>query len=378
MLAYEWPEGQNPFDSDRETPTVGRRMKTMLADVYAYQRLPRHRIVNEALRYIHRKHPGRGFPSRVPPKVPVAYNMAYGDQKCKAVDDFPTGIRGRQRDIFAEYGETCAVPDAPGSGGGGDGMTTGTFFATDQPTYMPATWTGFSSATGSLWMPTDPGFEVTCATTGCPSSFTNNGTFTNAAPITATPINTTSISTANFTLTITSTISPSSSSSMTQSTTATTTDPSAPNPTVTSKPAPTDWTNALAISYAKDCEDALADCRARWFFFNAVSGKDFDVCRDVGDAIGAPGTPDWNIDPALYPNETITLPNVTGQTGCWYEGTSTDQPGVLSCDGFLGEGPIQCIDYYNQTQYWAWCDTNPQAQWSQWKSKLLVWCQWRA
>lgn len=62
MLAYPWPAGQNPFDASLDTPTVGRRMKPLLADVYAYQRLPRDRIVNQALRFLHRTHPGRNLP----------------------------------------------------------------------------------------------------------------------------------------------------------------------------------------------------------------------------------------------------------------------------------------------------------------------------
>lgn len=39
---------------------------------------------------------------------------------------------------------------------------------------------------------------------------------------------------------------------------------------------------------------------------------------------------------------------------------------------------MQCVDYYNQTQYWAWSDQSPQTQWSEWRSAILVWCQWKA
>lgn len=113
--------------------------------MYAYQRLPRDELVNQALERIRETYKDRNFPYEVPAKVNVAYNMAYGDQKCKSVDNFPTGIRARN--FFAEYAESCPIPDSPGSGGGGDGMTTGSVFYTDAPTYMPDTWKGFSRPT---------------------------------------------------------------------------------------------------------------------------------------------------------------------------------------------------------------------------------------
>ncbi|KAJ0124773.1 hypothetical protein J7T55_006114 [Diaporthe amygdali] len=141
MLSYPWPEKKNPFAS-KDGPSVGRRVKTMLADTYAYQRLPRDRLIGESMQNIIKNNPNHQFPWEVPAKVNVAYNMAYGDQKCKIVDGFPN----LKRD-----GASCPVPGS----GGADGESTGTIFYTDEPTYMPSDWSGFSSATGSIYTPSD-------------------------------------------------------------------------------------------------------------------------------------------------------------------------------------------------------------------------------
>ncbi|KAL1880651.1 hypothetical protein Daus18300_001262 [Diaporthe australafricana] len=83
LLSYPWPQGQNPFDPDLEGPTIGSRMKTMLANIYAYQRLGHDDIVNQALKNV------GTFPWEVPDWVPVVYNNVFGDQRCKSVEGFP-------------------------------------------------------------------------------------------------------------------------------------------------------------------------------------------------------------------------------------------------------------------------------------------------
>lgn len=46
------------------------------------------------------------------------------------------------------------------------------------------------------------------------------------------------------------------------------------------------------------CQDALADCRARRFFFNARAGRDFSVCDDIGSFVAAPRRPRRRLVPA--------------------------------------------------------------------------------
>lgn len=147
MLSYPWPEGQNPF-SPGGSPSIGRRMKTMLADTYAYQRLPRDKLIDESLRQIKENNQDHVFPWEVPPMINVAYNMAYGDQRCKIVEGFPN---------LRHDGGSCPVPGS----GGADGELTGSIFFTDRPTYMPSDWSGFSTATGSIYTPSDNGTEPT-------------------------------------------------------------------------------------------------------------------------------------------------------------------------------------------------------------------------
>lgn len=326
MLAYPWPAGQNPFDKNVNGPTIGRRMKILLADVYAYQRVPRDRLANQAIRYIQKNKPDHNFPYPIPAKVNVAYNMAYGDQKCKAVDSFPVGIKAR--DFFAQYSEYCAIPDTPGSGGGGDGMTTGTVFYTDEPTYMPETWTGFSTANGSVELPTDTGFIVPCVTTGCPLS-TTNGTAAN-------------MTTAYSTITNSSTELPSTSTTVVTATTATTLTATA---TITELPAPVNWTDGIVVSYAKACQtysDGDISCKIVWLFFNwQREDNSFHDCRNACDAADALGTYDLKFEPPVYPNyTTLNIANVSGESGCWYNGTNDNWGGLFGCSGF--DLPMRC------------------------------------
>lgn len=357
MLSYPWPTGQNPFDKNVKEPTVGRRMKVMLADVYAYQRLPRDRLENQAIRFIQRNNPTHSFPYPMPAKVNVAYNMAYGDQKCKAVDNFPDGIKARN--FFAQYAESCAIPDTPGSGGGGDGMTTGSVFYTDGPTYMSDTWTGFSTANGSVDTPIDTGFDVPCVTTGCPPSSISSGTIANMTTAFSTPTLTTTKST-SFAPRITATNSNTTSSSVENTTTVvtlfTTTTILAPTITTvvvtatpettrTEQPAPTSWNNGVVISYAKACQtfgDGGTACKIVWLFFNwNREGGHCCECENACDAADAPGTYDLKFDPPVYPNyTTMNVANVSGETGCWYNGTNNNWGGLFGCSGF--HLPMRC------------------------------------
>lgn len=89
-MSYPWPQGKNPFDPDLEGLTVGFRMKMMLANVYAYQRLGHDDIVNQALKNV------ETFPWEVPDWVPVIYNNVFGDQRCKSVEGFPVPPSGAE------------------------------------------------------------------------------------------------------------------------------------------------------------------------------------------------------------------------------------------------------------------------------------------
>lgn len=111
-------------------------MKTILADTYAYQRLPHDEIINQALENL-KDDDGRQipFPYAVPAYVPVIYNNVFGDQKCKAVAGFPAGIEARQN------GGSC--PASPDASSPGD--STGTIFFSTQPTYVSSGWSGFST-----------------------------------------------------------------------------------------------------------------------------------------------------------------------------------------------------------------------------------------
>jgi hypothetical protein len=158
MLSYPWPAGQNPFSLGGDV-SVGRRMKTMLADTYAYQRLPRDKLIAQSLENIKRGNQDHEFPYEVPARVNVAYNMAYGPQKCKEVEGFPN----LKRD-----GDSCPTPGS----GGADGESTGSIFYTGEPTYMSSGWSGFSTATGAILSSAD---NIT-APTVVPSTSTLNMT----------------------------------------------------------------------------------------------------------------------------------------------------------------------------------------------------------
>lgn len=142
LLSYPWPStAENPFTFVGAPPgggSVGRRMKTMLADIYAYQRLPRNEIANQAMKTLQSFKPPRPFPWTIPDRVDVIYNMAFGNQKCKNVAGFPNVKR-----------DTCSL-----SGDGGTTTSASTAsYVTNEPTYESKAWTGFSTATGSASTP---------------------------------------------------------------------------------------------------------------------------------------------------------------------------------------------------------------------------------
>ncbi|POS79147.1 hypothetical protein DHEL01_v202472 [Diaporthe helianthi] len=229
MLSYPWPENQNPFAATLEGGgSVGRRMKTMLADTYAYQRLPRDKLVAQALEQI-QKRGKEEFPWEVPARVNVAYNMAYGHQKCKKVEGFPN----LKRDA-----DSCPVPGS----GGADGEATGSIFYTGNPIYMPTDWTGFSTATGSIVSPTQPTADPsTFMTSTTPSSDTTSSSIgLPSSSLSSSTTTSKSLSTVSWTLTLNpSTSSDSSTSSTSESTTSSssTSSSSTPTPTPTAAPA---------------------------------------------------------------------------------------------------------------------------------------------
>lgn len=116
------------------------------------ERLPREQIIGQALRNLN----GMAFPYAVPAEVNVAYNMAFGEQRCKAVPGFPY-LKER------EDGGSCAA--APAS------ETTGTAFFSDEPTYVPSTWSGFEIPTGSTQEPDE---TFTLATSPTSSTLTSS------------------------------------------------------------------------------------------------------------------------------------------------------------------------------------------------------------
>lgn len=140
LLSYPWPStAENPFAFVGAPPgggSVGRRMKTMLADTYAYQRLPRGEIANRAMGTLQSFRPPRAFPWAIPDRVDVIYNMAFGDQRCKNVPGFPNVKRD----------DTCPLS---GDEGGTPTAASTASYVTDEPTYESKSWTGFSTATGS-------------------------------------------------------------------------------------------------------------------------------------------------------------------------------------------------------------------------------------
>lgn len=134
MTSYPWPsDKENPFNFAGSGGSVASRVKAMICNTYAYQRLPASEIVNKALNMLQKFPVPRQFPWAIPEKVDVIYNMAFGPQKCKDVEGFPNVKRD---------GLSC--PLAPGGGSQSSGP-----YVTDTPTYLPTTWTGFTSATGS-------------------------------------------------------------------------------------------------------------------------------------------------------------------------------------------------------------------------------------
>lgn len=133
MESYPWPsEKENPF-SFIGAGSVALRAKAMICNAYAYQRLPASEIVNKALDMLQKFPVPRRFPWAIPDKVDVIYNMAFGPQKCKDVEGFPNVKRD---------GLSCPLPP-------GGGTPSSVSYVTESPTYLPTTWTGFSTATGS-------------------------------------------------------------------------------------------------------------------------------------------------------------------------------------------------------------------------------------
>lgn len=155
MLSYPWPSNQeNPFDwgGPSRDGTVGERIKAMLCNTYAYQRLPTSEIANKALKTLQAFPIPREFPWAIPDKVAVIYNMAFGPQKCKDVEGFPNAKRD---------GLSCPLVVAPGES---SSATSSATYVADPPTqYMTSTWTGFETATGSESTP--PGAFVTASLT---------------------------------------------------------------------------------------------------------------------------------------------------------------------------------------------------------------------
>lgn len=137
----------------------------MLSDWYGYQRLPHSEITNQALKQIDE------FPWPVPNYVPVIYNQVFGPQRCKTVAGFPNPPPG--------VGYPCPNQVGSGNGGGGgsggggtvgpgddstgkltpsgpvaylgmrklNSYILGTVFYSNDPTYLPSDWSGFSTAT---------------------------------------------------------------------------------------------------------------------------------------------------------------------------------------------------------------------------------------
>lgn len=166
MTSYPWPsEKENPFSFTGSGGSVATRVKAMICNTYAYQRLPASEIVNKALATLQQFPVPRKFPWSIPDKVDVIYNMAFGPQKCKDVEGFPNVKRD---------GVSCSL--APGSSD-----PSSVSYVTDTPTYLPTSWTSFSTATGSESTP--DGVFVT-------ASFTVTDTQTTTLPTTTVPATT--------------------------------------------------------------------------------------------------------------------------------------------------------------------------------------------
>lgn len=153
MLSYPWPsEKESPFyfGGPPRDGTVGERIKTMICNTYAYQRLPTSEIANKALAILRAFPVPRDFPWAIPDKVAVIYNMAFGPQKCKDIEGFPSAKRD---------GLSC--PLGPGEGGSSPSSVT---YVADPPTqYLSSDWTGFPTASGSASTP--PGVFITASFT---------------------------------------------------------------------------------------------------------------------------------------------------------------------------------------------------------------------
>lgn len=174
MTSYPWPsEKENPFSFTGSGGSVSTRVKAMICNTYAYQRLPASELVNKALATLQQFPVPRKFPWAIPAKVDVIYNMVFGPQKCKDVEGFPNVKRD---------GLSC--PLAPGSGqdsGDGSGDSSSVSYVTDTPTYLPTTGTDFSTATGKESTP--DGVFVT-------ASFTLTDIQTTTLPTTTVPATT--------------------------------------------------------------------------------------------------------------------------------------------------------------------------------------------
>lgn len=436
FLAYPWPAGKNPFDPNiNGAPSVGRRVKLMLQK-YAYQRLPRSEIAAQAM--VRRNAKGlTTLPWDIPPTVPVAYNMAFGDQKCKIVPLqpgpglFPIGFKAR-KNIFEQYGEedSCAIPDTSGSGGNGDGMTTGTVFVTNSPTYMPSDWTGFSTPTGSGWttetvapmsscdsttcvpMPTSdsgdtsnstpiltptavpssnfpsnssggattatstsislPTFPwTTLTTTVSGSTTTSTGWYVTVTPSTTLSITVTFSSQTVITVTIASTSSTSTStSSTTTSSTSTSTSgtPPPPSPTFTG-PNP----NAgVSIAYIKTFLKDANEIYYGWVSYNIGPPYwSLDSCDGLEKAT-------VDLQQGIWPWDGL-LSNVQNESNCKYSNHVPGVEGLLICDGW--EAPLHCPLGLNNFTIYAGCDKL--AGWADgfgdlldWDGEMLSYCQW--
>lgn len=252
MFSYPWgSDDVNPFAfaNRHGGGTVGSRAKDMIAGYYAYQRLPQEKLVNQALKTLQKFKPPREFPWAIPDHADVIYNsklstqslsvhlvihvsyasyanhsttVAFGSQKCKAVEGFPNVKRD------------AVCPASPN--GGGSGTSSSVSYVTSSPTYEPSGWTGFATATGNSTtdsIPIGSGSAVSSSSSLKTASFTLSITVT--PPTTTIPsATTTTLITATATVSTTSgqttvTVAPSTTSTPTTSTPA-----PAPPPVTTS------------------------------------------------------------------------------------------------------------------------------------------------
>lgn len=198
MLMYPWGDPtSNPVKFNSRDGSVGTRMKTMLCNTYAYQRLPKSEIINQALKTLQAFPKPRTFPWAVPDKVSVIYNMIFGAQKCKDVAGFPNVKRD---------GDVCPLPP-----GGPD--TSSVSYVSNAPTqFTDVTYTGYNTWPYSISTP--PGVFITASftltetfmtTTTVTPSLSSGGVVTVTSVVEATTTLITLIASSVTTLTVTPT-----------------------------------------------------------------------------------------------------------------------------------------------------------------------------